>query len=294
MRMTCSTGDVAWTYNMTDAYGEPVTGQNWWGWIDLIADGKIYIGTLEHSAENPLPRGAPYIAVNASNGAEIFRVNGMYRETRWGGNGIIGDSIIATMDTYDQRVYAIGKGPSETSIVASPKVSTQGSSVLVEGTVLDVSPGMSDSSIEMRFPNGVAAVSDESQSQWMLYVYKQFERPTNASGVEVSIDVIDANGNYRHVGTTTSDSTGKYSYSWSPDITGKYTVIATFAGSKAYYASFDETSFVVDPAAATATPLATPAQSMADLYFVPATIGIVVAIVIVGAVLALLLLRKKP
>jgi hypothetical protein len=289
-----STGDVAWTYNMTDLYGEPVTGQNWWGWIDLIADGKIYIGTLEHSAENPLPRGAPYIAVNASNGAEIFRVNGMYRETRWGGNGIIGDSIIATMDTYDQRVYAIGKGPSETSIAASPKVSTQGSSVLVEGTVLDVSPGMSDSSIEMRFPNGVAAVSDASQSQWMLYVYKQFERPTNASGVEVSIDVIDANGNYRHVGTTTSDSTGKYSYSWSPDITGKYTVIATFAGSKAYYASFDETSFVVDPAAATATPLATPAQSMADLYFVPATIGIVVAIVIVGAVLALLLLRKRP
>ncbi len=289
-----TTGDTAWTYNMTDVYGEPVTGQNWWGWIDLIADGKIYIGTLEHSAENPLPRGAPYIAVNASNGAEIFRVNGMYRQTRWGGNGIIGDSIIATMDTYDQRVYAIGKGPSETSIVASPKVSTQGSSVLVEGTVLDVSPGMSDSSIEMRFPNGVAAVSDESQSQWMLYVYKQFERPTNASGVEVSVDVIDANGNYRHVGTTTSDSTGKYSYSWSPDITGKYTVIATFAGSKAYYASFDETSFVVDPAAATATPLATPTQSMADLYFVPATIGIVVAIVIVGAVLALLLLRKKP
>jgi hypothetical protein len=33
---------------------------------------------------------------------------------------------------------------------------------------------------------------------------------------------------------------------------------------------------------------------MADLYFVPATIGIVVAIVIVGAVLALLLLRKRP
>ena len=37
----------------------------------------------------------------------------MFRDTRWGGNGIIGDSIIATMDTYDQRVYAIGKGPSQ-------------------------------------------------------------------------------------------------------------------------------------------------------------------------------------
>ncbi len=29
-----TTGETLWTYNMTDAYGEPVTGQNWWGWID--------------------------------------------------------------------------------------------------------------------------------------------------------------------------------------------------------------------------------------------------------------------
>ncbi len=71
-------------------YNEPVTGDNWWGWIDLIADGKIYVGTLEHSAEQPIPRGAPYICVNAYNGEEIWRVNGMFRETRWGGNGIIG------------------------------------------------------------------------------------------------------------------------------------------------------------------------------------------------------------
>jgi len=42
-----------WTYEMTDAYGEPVTGQRWWGWITLIADGKVYVGTCEHSAEMP-------------------------------------------------------------------------------------------------------------------------------------------------------------------------------------------------------------------------------------------------
>ena len=41
-----SDGNTAWTYNLTDPYGEPITGENWWGWIDLIADGKIYIGTL--------------------------------------------------------------------------------------------------------------------------------------------------------------------------------------------------------------------------------------------------------
>ena len=179
----------------------------------------------------------------------------MFRETRWGGNGIIGDSIIATMDTYDQQVYAIGKGPTAVTMTASPKVSVQGSSVLIEGTVTDTSPGTNDYAMKARFPNGVPAVSDESQSQWMLYVYKQFECPTNATGVTVSVDVIDANGNYRNIGTTTSDSTGAYSLSWIPDIPGKYTVFVTFAGSKAYYGSSAESAFVVDAAPeATAAP----------------------------------------
>ena len=216
----------------------------------------------------------------------------MYRETRWGGNGIIGDSIIATMDTYDQRIYAIGKGPTALTVAASPKVTVEGSSVLVEGMVTDTSPGTA--TLTARFPNGVPAVSDASMSDWMLYVYKQFDRPNNATGVSLSIDVIDANGNFRNIGTTTSDSNGVFSFDWKPDITGKYTVYVTFAGSGAYYPSSAQSAFVVDAAPdATAAPTVSPA-SMADLYFVPAVIGIVVAIALVGAVLALLLLRKKP
>ncbi len=217
-----STGHTAWTYNLTDAYNEPVTGENWWGWIDLIADGKIYIGTLEHSANNPIPRGGPYAAVNATDGSEIWRVNGMFRETRWGGNGIIGDSIIATLDTYDLNVYAIGKGP--TAITASaPDVSIEsGLAVIIKGTITDTSPGLKTPSMVARFPNGVAAVSDASQSAWMLYVWKQFEAPTNATGVPLTVSVVDSNGNYRTIGTTTSDSLGSYSFSWVPDIAGKY------------------------------------------------------------------------
>ena len=289
------TGQTAWTYKLTDAYKEPVTGENWWGWIDLIADGKIYLGTLEHSAEQPLPRGAPYICVNATDGSEIWRVNGMYRETRWGGNGIIGDSIIATMDTYDQRIYAIGKGPSETTITASPKSSVQGTSVLLEGTVTDTSPGTERYNIKVRFPNGVPAVSDASQSAWMLYVYKQFERPQNATGVPVSFSVVDANNNYRTIGTTNSDSNGAFSFSWIPDISGKFTVFASFEGSEAYYPSSAETAFVVDAPHDHPTEAPTAAtSSMADQYFIPLSIGIILAIVVIGAILALLLLRKRP
>ncbi len=288
-----STGETAWTYTMDDAYNEPVNGENWWGWIDLITAGKIYVGTVEHSAEQPIPRGGPYICINATTGEEIWRVNGMFRETRWGGNGVIGDSIIATMDTYDQRVYAIGKGPSKTTATASPKVSVEGSSVLIEGTINDISPGTAEYALTARFPNGVPAISDANMSAWMLYVYKQFERP-NVIGVPLSIDVIDANGNYRNIGTTTSDSNGVFSFDWKPDIPGKYTVIATFAGSGSYYPSNAQTAFVVDTAAPTPTQAPAAAQSTSDQYFIPAIAGLFVLIIIVLALVVLMMVRKKP
>ncbi len=162
----------------------------------------------------------------------------------------MGDSIIAGFDTYDLQIYAMGKGPSAMTVTAGPKVSTAGSSVIIEGTVMDNSPGLASTAIKLRFPNGVAAVSDESQSQWMMYVYKQFEQPTNATGVPVVISVVDANGNYRTVGTTTADANGFFSFEWTPDITGKYTIYATFEGSHAYYSSFAQTAISVSESGA--------------------------------------------
>ncbi|MCL5878142.1 MAG: PQQ-binding-like beta-propeller repeat protein [Candidatus Bathyarchaeota archaeon] len=288
------TGKTAWTYNLTDAYGEPVTGNNWWGWITLIADGKIYMSTIEHSAENPLPRGAPYVCVNATDGSEIWRVNGMFRATRWGGNSVIGDSIIATMDTYDQRVYAIGKGSSQVTATA-PDISVEfGKTVTIKGSVTDISPGTKSAALQMRFPNGVPAVSDASQSQYMLYVYKQFECPTNASGVPLTFSVLDANGNYRTIGTTTSDTNGKYSFNWKPDVPGAYTVYVTFLGSAAYYGSTAQNAFFVEEEpAATAAPTPTP-QSTADMYFIPAVAGLFVLVIIVLVLLVVLMMKKRP
>jgi outer membrane protein assembly factor BamB len=287
-----TTGDLLWTYEAEDPYTEILFSNNWWVGAPFISDGKIYLGHGEHSSNQPLPRGAPFICVNATSGDEIWRIDGAFRQTGWGGLAVIGDSIIATMDTYDLRVYAIGKGPSATTVAASPKVSVHGSSVLVEGTVTDISPGTEDYALRARFPNGVPAVSDESMSDWMLYVYKQFPRPANATGVEVTLDVLDSNGNYRNIGTATADANGAFSFMWKPDIPGKYTLYATFAGSKSYYSSCAETAFGVEEAP-TATPEPTPQPaSAADLYFVPATTGIIIAIVIVGAIL-ILMLRKR-
>ncbi|HEX9261124.1 MAG TPA: PQQ-binding-like beta-propeller repeat protein [Candidatus Bathyarchaeia archaeon] len=286
------TGERVWTYNATDPYGETLFTNNWWLYPIFVTDGKIYYGHLEHSPNSPFPRGAPFIALDVETGEEVFKVNGMFRQTLWGGLGIIGDSIIATQDTYDNRIYAIGKGPTATTVSAPDVGINLGSSIVIKGTVMDISPGTADSALTMRFSNGVPAVSDESMSEWMLYVYKQFVRPTDATGVPVTIDVIDSNNNYRNIGSATTDSSGMFQFAWKPDIEGAYKVIATFGGSKAYYASYAETAFVVDTAPDTTGP-EPQGPSLADQYLLPATLGIIASVVIVGIVLALVL-RKRP
>ncbi len=289
-----TTGERLWTYEAVDKYSEFQFTNNWWLRILFITDGKVYAGHLEHSPVDPRPRGAPFLCLNATTGEEIFRADGLFRQTRWGGRAVIGDSVIATMDTYNQQVYGIGKGPSRTTVTAPDIGVPFGSSVVIRGTVTDVSPGTSSFALDARFPNGVPAMSDASQGEWMGYVYKQFLRPTNATGVDVILSVIDANNNYRDIGTATTDASGSFSYQWVPDIPGKYTVIATFAGSGAYYASYAQTAIGVDEAPEP-TPVPTPTPvSVAEQYFVPATVGMTVAIIAVGAVLALLLLRKRP
>jgi hypothetical protein len=130
-------------------------------------------------------------------------------------------------------------------------------------------------------------------STFMAYAYMQMEKPTNATGVPVTISVMDANGNYRSIGTVTSNADGFFTLNWKPDIDGQYTVYASFEGSESYWPSHAVTSFAVDPAAPTPAPTAPPAQSMVEQYFAPAIAGIIVAIVVCFAV-TIILLRKRP
>jgi hypothetical protein len=245
------TGDIAWRYEATDPYTEYLFGNTWWLKPLFVTDGKIYVAHLEHSPIDPRPRGGPFICLNATTdnpeGEVIWRINGAFRQTRWGGRGIIGDSIIATMDTYDQRVYAIGKGASATTVTVSPKIAAKGNTILIEGTVMDVSPGTEETGMKLRFPNGVPAVSDESMSDWMLHVYKQFEIPENANvtGVEVVFNWIDSEGGWHDLYRTTTDASGTYSCAWTPDTEGTIKIVATFTGSEGYFGSCAQTALVV-------------------------------------------------
>ena len=283
------TGERLWTHEVTDPLNEILWSPNWPVRIQFIADGKIYLCEGEHSPNIPLPRGAPYLCLNATTGEQIWSlpISYYYRTST-----VIGDNIIAVHSLYDGSVYAIGKGPSATTVTASPQVSVHGSNVLVQGMVTDISPGTQKYARTARFPNGVPAVSEANMTAWMEYIYEQFPRPTDVTGVEVVVSVFDPNNNSYEVARTTSDASGYFGCTFEPEVPGLYKVIATFEGSKAYYGSYAEVFLTVDEAPQpTPVPTPTPA-SAADLYLVPGIAGIIVAIVIVGVIL-MVMLRKR-
>jgi outer membrane protein assembly factor BamB len=277
------TGKLLWTYDAADPYQEILWSNSWPLYMAFITDGKVYLVHAEHSVIDPKPRGAPFICLDAEDGDVIFRADGLLRSTHWGGRAIIGDSIIAMYNTYDQRVYAIGKGSSATTVTASPKVVAKGTSVIIEGTVMDVSPGTEDAALQLRFPNGVPAISDEDMSEWMNYVYTQFEIPADPTGVDVYIDVVSPDGTWSSLGKVTSDMSGMYSYMWTPPAEGKYTIVATFMGSGGYYASYAETTVGVDPAP-TPSGSITPEEEAPLITTEIAIILAVVAVAVIGLV----------
>jgi outer membrane protein assembly factor BamB len=284
-----TTGDLLWTYNSTDTLHQNLYGNNWWTVITFITDGKIYVGNMDHSPIMPLWRGAPFACLNATTGALIWRIDGAFRQTFWGGRAIIGDSIIATQDTYNQQIYAIGKGPSETTVTAPDVSSTAGTPIVIKGTVMDVSPGTESDGLTLRFPNGVPAVSDDSQSDWMLYVYKQLAKPTNVTGVEIELTAIDSNMNAVPIGTATSDAYGNFGFSWKPQTAGTYQIIATFGGSNSYYGSTATTYLTVT--AAPEEPAPGPQITIPD--YTLAIVGVGIAMILAVAIVGALVLRKR-
>jgi hypothetical protein len=288
------TGETMWTYNNTQPYTELMWGGDKWPIeFGFISDGKVYLWHTEHSGNSPLPRGAPFVCLNATTGEVIFRVDGLLRFTVWGGDPMIADSTIVSFCTYDNRIYGLGKGPSQTTLTA-PSISVpSGSEVVLSGMVTDIAAGTQEFARTTRFPNGVPAVADQSMGEWMKYVYQQFPRPSDTRGVEVTLSVVDANGNYRDIGTTTTSADGFYSFNWAPDISGKYTVYASFGGSASYYPSHAEAAFVAEEANATPTAPAEPVPAPVEMYFVGSTIAIIIAIAIIGFLL-MMMLKKRP
>jgi hypothetical protein len=284
-----TTGETLWTYTIDDPYVENLQNNLWRFRPAFFADGKAYFENTEHNPYDPQHRGCPFLCLDLETGERVFQIP--YRGSEWSSTPIIGDSIIAMYNEYDQRIYAMGKGPSATAVSIQDNVITEGDSVLVTGIVTDISPGTEEYALRARFPNGVPAVCDDNMSDWMLSVHHQFERPADVLGVDVTISVFDPNGNVYDVGTATSDANGKFSVYFAPPVPGKYTVVAAFGGSEGYYGSWDETDMMVESATVTAPPTASPAP-MTDTYVLGLGAGAIIAIIAIGLVI-ILMLRKR-
>jgi uncharacterized protein (DUF2249 family) len=287
------TGELLWTYGNGGEGNSTLSGfvtpyGRYPIFLSTIADGKVYLSTTEHSPNSPLYKDSYYRCVNASNGAEIWKIRD-YGNQMYGGQAPVADGYLTTLNSYDSQIYCIGKGPSKLTVTAPDLAAAAGQPVIIRGTITDIASGTQQTEQAGRFPNGVPAMSDASMTDWMAYVYQQKPMPTTVTGVQISLDVLDANGNYRNIGTATSDANGVFSYTWSPDISGTYTVFASFAGTNSYYPSHAETSFAVMGATPSPTPAPQTAASNYDMYFAASTIAIIIAI----AVATVLIVAKR-
>ncbi len=291
-------GSLLWTYGNGGPGNTTNSGiETPWGHYPThaaaFADGVLYTMSGEHSPNTPLYTGYRARALDAFTGQELWTL------LDWSASGLgtsvapvaIADGYIVFDNAYDGQLYSVGQGPSAVSVTAQSGI-VVGGSVLIQGQVTDVSAGTKQAGVVERFPNGVPAVADQSMSDWMAYVYQDKPKPGNVTGVTVSLSAIDSNGNTKDLGTTVSDGLGNFIKTFNPDITGPYTIIASFQGSQGYFPSSAQTFVNIAEHPATAAPTAAPPATMTDTYVLGIGLAIIVILIIIGAIIIAMLRRK--
>ena len=294
-----STGQLEWTYGNSNTPGNStLAGFNtpygdYPTFIQAVgSNGVIYLVTTEHTVIDPIYKDAKARAINATTGAEIWTISD-YTSEFTTMSYVIADGMTTFFNGYDGQIYTLGRGPSQTTVTAPNAGLDSGRSVVIRGSVADISVGTKQTQQAADFPNGIPVAADSIMGDWMGYVYQQQPVPSNFTGVQVTINVIDSNGNQRTIGTATTDNQGVYSLSWTPDIAGDYKVIANFAGTNSYWPSTATTSFNVMEAAATHPPTTNKPSDLASTQTVELGIAaIIIVIIIIGAIL-MMMMRKR-
>jgi outer membrane protein assembly factor BamB len=289
--LNITNGQLLWKCkpaNVTNAGSVYGTYPFWYG--PIIADGVVFAGTGEETPNHPLAPGYKLYAINETTGTPLWNITGMMDMTA------IADGYLVAYNGYDSSAYVFGMGPSKTTVTAPDVGVIAGAPVTITGTVMDISAGSQQQAVAANFPNGLPCVSDASESAFMEAVYEQQPMPTDVTGVQVTLTAIDPNHNFITLGTTTTNNLGDFGFSWTPpSVPGNYQIIATFSGTNSYYGSDASTYCAVQNAPATAAPTTAPATGLATASdMIIGIAAIIIVIVIIGAVLAMLMLRKRP
>ena len=251
----------------------------------MIADGKMFVYNTEHTASWPMTRGWGLHCINITNGELIWKIGNPMTY------GAVADGYLTAANSWDGYMYVFGKGKSETTVTASPKTVAKGATVLIEGTVLDLSPAQL----------GTPCVSKESMSLQMEYLHLQ--RPIGGiwgnetiTGVPVTLTAIGSDGNYIDIGTvTTSGYYGTFGLAWTPSEEGTYEIIASFEGDDSYGSSGASTFVSVGPAAAPAVPIEPEPTEPTEAPFITTEVAIIAAVAVVAVIgiVAYWALRKR-
>jgi hypothetical protein len=272
-------GTPLWSYSSGNSELETPYGTWPFWWFSAAADGKVYVPNGEHSPTMPLYKGEQLHCIDASTGERVWSVKGWYQ------NPAIADGYLVAFNHGDNQLYCFGKGQTETTVSASPKVSANGDSVLIEGTVLDQSPDA----------EGTPAIADEYMTEWMEYLYMQQPCPESYSGVPVRLEAFGEDGSYIDIGWVTSDPYGDFKSAWTPPDEGLYTIMATFAGSDSYWSSYDATGLSVGPAPAPSGPIQPEPTEPTEAPLITTETAIIVAAVIVAVavIVGFWIIRKR-
>jgi outer membrane protein assembly factor BamB len=273
-------GSLVWQSDYIGQDFETIYNNNPFNGRGVGADGKLYYSTDTVYRLMPRSRFNTLVCINETTGNFIWKLPIGISGTA------IADGYLLGTDTDNGMQYCIGKGQTKTTVTAPTIGLPVGTSVLIQGTVLDLSPGA---------PN-TPAIADQDMSVWMDYLYGQnatlINSPPSPKGVDVRLFAISSDGTVTEIGTATSDSSGKYAIEWAPSKADLYKITATFDGSDSYYGSWDETALSIkQDTEPTPTASALTLDAINNLVFtnvVIVGIAVIIAVIIVGV----LLLRK--
>jgi hypothetical protein len=276
-----TTGKISWVYQDESVpFETPYEGLNPFNTGVSIVDGMIYTYNTEHTQSQPITRGWKLHCINATTGEGVWNITTPMNL----GAMADGYTMAAAQDGY---MYVFGAGKSATTVTAPDTEVLLGQSLMIKGTVLDQSPAQ---------PN-TPCVSQGSMTTQMEYLHMQqpidgIWHNISMTGVPVSLDTIDPNNNFVHIGDVTTDAhSGTFGFTWKPEIAGQYKITATFTGSISYGSSFATTyATVVEAPAATATPEPEPVPDYTGLLY--AIMAAVIVAIVIGIVAIVLMLRK--
>jgi len=283
-------GKIEWKYTAysgsayetpyIDAEGKGVMPFYSFGVGGIIADGKFFTWNYEHTESWPVTRGWSLHAIDVFTG-EGWSLTGCSTPRA------IADGYLIATGWADGYTYVIGKGKSETTVTAPGTEIPLGQSVMITGSVMDLSPAQ---------PN-TPCVSQDSMKTQMDYLHMQLPlggiwNNVTITGVPVYVYAVDPNNNYKDIGiATTNGYYGTFSIPFTPEVEGTYTIMASFGGDVSYGSSGSSTAILVG-SAPTPYPTQQPINIPDNTSLIYGLLVAVIIAIVIGLVI-LLLVRKR-